>query len=46
MKAPVTIDTMSLDELNKKLEHSYQQSIEGKGRPFAEVFDEIEESIK
>ena len=32
---------ITAEELNRKLESSYKQSLEGKGRPFDEVFDEI-----
>ena len=43
---PKTVDTMSDTELNAKLAHSYDQSIRGEGRPFADVFDEIERSLR
>ena len=33
-------------ELNAKLQHSYEQSLAGEGRPFAEVFNEIERSLQ
>ncbi len=42
---PRTIDTMSDTELNAKLQHSYEQSIAGEGRPFNEVFDELERGL-
>ena len=42
---PKTMDSMSEKELDAKLEHSYQQSLEGKGRPFNEVFDELERGL-
>ena len=42
---PLTIDTMSESELNIKLQHSYEQSLPGEGRPYAEVFDELERSF-
>lgn len=42
---PETADSMSDAERNAKLKHSYAQSLRGEGRPYAEVFDEIE-SIK
>jgi len=42
---PKTLDTMTQDELDKKLQHSYEQSLDGQGRPFHEVFDELERSL-
>ena len=42
---PRTIDTMTSAELDKKLQHSYEQSLAGEGRPFHEVFDELERSL-
>ena len=33
---------LSPDELNAKLEHSYQQALNNEGRPMDEVFDELE----
>ena len=42
---PKTMDTLTDTELNAKLEHSYQQSLRGEGRPFNEVFDELERSL-
>ena len=42
---PKTLDMMSDEELNAKLEHSYQQSLRGEGRPFDEVFDELERGL-
>lgn len=39
---PITLDMMSDEELNEKLEHSYQQSLREEGRPWDEVFDELE----
>ena len=41
-KEPKTLDAMSETELNTKLAHSYEQSLRNEGRPFAEVFDELE----
>ncbi|MBO4473279.1 MAG: type II toxin-antitoxin system RelB/DinJ family antitoxin [Clostridiales bacterium] len=43
---PRTLDSMTEEELNAKLQHSYEQSLGGQGRPFKEVFDEIEGSLK
>ena len=42
---PKTIDSMTDAELNAKLEHSYKQSLRGEGRPYDEVFDELERSL-
>ncbi|MDE6750515.1 MAG: type II toxin-antitoxin system RelB/DinJ family antitoxin [Lachnospiraceae bacterium] len=42
---PLTIDTISDSELNAKLQNSYEQSLAGEGRPYAEVFDELERSF-
>ena len=32
-------------ELNAKLQRSYEQAVTGKGRPFREVFDELEKGL-
>ena len=42
---PKTIDSMTDVELNAKLQHSYEQSLKGEGRPYYEVFDELERSL-
>ena len=42
---PRTLDTMSPDELEARLRHSYAQSLAGEGRPFEEVFDELESGL-
>lgn len=42
---PKTLDTMTEAELNAKLQHSYEQAPAGKGRPFSEVFDELEKGL-
>ena len=42
---PKTLDIMSEEELNEKLEHSYQQSLRGEGRPLDGVFDELERGL-
>lgn len=42
---PRTLDMMSKAELDAKLEHSYAQSLAGEGRPFDEVFDELERDL-
>jgi hypothetical protein len=36
------MDTLSKEELSEKLQHSYAQSISGEGRPYREVFDELD----
>ena len=43
---PKTIDTMTDSELSAKLHHSYEQALSGQGRPFQEVFDDLERSLK
>lgn len=43
---PMTIDSISNDELSAKLQHSYEQALGGQGRPFSEVFDDLERSLK
>ena len=43
--APKTMDTLTGAELNAKLKHSYEQSLAGEGRPFNEVFNELEGSL-
>ena len=43
---PRTLDSMTEAELNAKLEHSYRQSLSGEGRPYEEVFDELERKLK
>ena len=42
---PRTLDAMTDAELNAKLQHSYDQSLAGEGRPFEEVFDELEKGL-
>ena len=42
---PQTMDSMSAAELNAKLQHSYEQSLSGEGKPFAEVFGDLERSL-
>ena len=39
---PRTIDVMTNVELDKKLQHSYAQSLAGEGRSMNEVFDDLE----
>ena len=43
---PQTEDNLTDAELNAKLQHSYEQSLAGKGRPFDEVFDDLERGLK
>lgn len=45
-QTPKTIDTMTESELETKLHHSYEQALAGQGRPFAEVFEDLEGSLK
>lgn len=42
---PITLDSMTAAELNTKLRHSYAQSLAAEGRPYDEVFDELERSV-
>ena len=42
---PNTLDVMTQSELNQKLQHSYEQSLAGEGRPFTDVFDDLERSL-
>ena len=42
---PETLDTLSLSDLDMKLQRSYDQSLAGEGRSYREVFDELERSI-
>lgn len=42
---PRTLDTLSDTELNEKLRHSYEQSLAHEGRPYTEIFDELERSL-
>lgn len=39
-------DELSEEELNAKLQHSYEQSIAGEGRSFDAVFDDLERGLK
>ena len=41
-----SIDEMADAELDTKLQHSYEQSLIGKGRSMNEVFDDLERSLK
>ena len=44
-REPRTLDTLSEAELNARLQHSYERSLRGEGRPFDEVFDELEKGL-
>ena len=44
-KEPRTLDTMSRSELDSMLQHSYEQSLAGQGRPYEDVFDELERGL-
>ena len=43
--APTTLDTMSREKFDAMLQHSYEQSLAGEGRPFEEVFDELKRDL-
>ena len=45
-REPKTLDMMSDAELNAKLQHSYEQSLAGEGRPFDQIFDELERGLR
>ena len=42
---PHTLDTISKSEFDFKLQHSYEQALAGEGKPFEQVFDELERGI-
>ena len=42
---PKTLDMMSEEELHEKLQRGYEQFLAREGRPYNEVFDEIERSL-
>ena len=42
---PKTLDSMTKAELDAKLQHSYNQSLNGEGRPLEAVFDELERDL-
>ncbi|MBR1691320.1 MAG: type II toxin-antitoxin system RelB/DinJ family antitoxin [Lachnospiraceae bacterium] len=42
---PKTLDSMTSEQMSAKLQHSYEQSLLGEGRPFNEVFDEAERGL-
>lgn len=39
---PIALDSLSKSDLEKKLQHSYEQSMNGQGTPAAKFFDELE----
>lgn len=43
--APKAVDEMSKAELDAKLAHSYEQSLAGEGRPYQDVFDDLEKEL-
>lgn len=45
-ETPQAADEFTDAELNAKLQHSYEQSLVGEGRPMNEVFDDLERSLK
>ena len=42
---PRTLDNMTKEELNTKLQHSYNQALAGEGRPLNAVFDDLERGL-
>lgn len=42
---PKTMDTLTPAEFDRKLQHSYEQSLAGEGRPFNDVFDDLERNL-
>lgn len=44
-RTPKALDGMSSEELDAMLSHSYAQSVGGEGRPYEEVFDELERGL-
>lgn len=43
---PSTWEVISDKEFREKLEHSYQQSLRGEGKPLDKVFDELEQGLE
>ena len=43
---PRTLDTMSAEELNAKLQHSYEQALNGDTLPFESVFADLKRGLK
>ncbi len=42
---PNTLDDLTKSDLDAKIHHSYKQSLESKGRPFEEVFGDLESRL-
>lgn len=42
---PKTLDMMTEEELHEKLQRGLEQARRGEGRPFEEVFDELERGL-
>lgn len=45
-ETPKAADELTDAELSAKLQHSYEQSLAGEGRPMNEVFDDLARSLK
>ena len=45
-REPATLDNMSEEEFNAKLRHSYEQSLHGESKPYAQVFDALEKELQ
>ena len=43
--APATVDTMTAEQLEEKLSHSYEQSLAGEGVSASIAFDELEKGL-
>ena len=43
---PKTMEEMTEDELNEKLQRGYEQALAGQGRPYKEVFEELRRSLE
>ena len=43
--APATLDSLTKAELNNKLQHSYEQSLNGQGVSANQFFDELEKDL-
>lgn len=42
---PSTMDALSKAELDRKLQHSYEQSLNGQGVPVNQLFNELERDL-
>ena len=45
-KAPLTLDTMTDEELNEHLRQGYEEALAGRGIPLDEVFDSLEKRYR